>query len=147
MNILMRIGLWVGCLLLAVGLFSVLFIRVFSPGGEVMLIFRITMMFALPVWFLYLPLIIGLRDAEDSRIWTILISGTLIGPLAITAWCLIRQLAGGNTRDIWQGDPLAPSTAACMIFASVVGFLATAIYGISLKAVYRLFAADKGRTT
>jgi hypothetical protein len=147
MNILTRIGLWIGCLLLAVGLFSVLFIRLFSPGGEVMLIFRITMMFALPVWFLYLPLIVSLRNAEDNRIWTILISGTLIGPLALTVCCLILQLLGGNTRDIWQGDPLAPSTAACMIFASVVGFLATSIYGISLKVIYRLCAVDKGRST
>jgi hypothetical protein len=32
-----------------------------------------------------------------------------------------------------------------MIFASLVGFLATAIYGISLKVLYHLSAVNKGR--
>jgi hypothetical protein len=145
MNILTRIGLWFGCFLIAVALFSLLFSQLFSNGGAVMFIFRATMTLALPVWFLYLPFIVKLKDSEDRRIWIILVSGILIGPLALTVWCLILQLGGGDARDIWQGDPLAPSTAACMIFASVVGFLATAIYGISLKVVYRLSAVDKGR--
>ena len=103
-----------------------------------MLVYRITMMFALPVWFLYLPFTVKLKDAEDRRIWIILVSGILIGPLSLTIWCLILQLRGRDARTIWQGDPLAPSTAACMMFASVVGFLATAIYAISLKVIYRL---------
>ena len=102
------------------------------------LVCRISMMFALPVWFLYLPFTVKLKDAEDKRIWIILVSGILIGPLSLTIWCFILQLRGGDARTIWQGDPLAASTAACMIFASVVGFLATAIYGISLKVIYRL---------
>lgn len=95
---------------------------------------------------MYLPFIVKLSDAEDNRIWIILVSGTLIGPLALAVWCLILQLRGGDAHDIWQGDPLAASTGACMIFASVVGFLATAIYGISLKTIYRL-SAVKGRFT
>ena len=147
MNILARIGLWFGCLLLAVGLFSVLLIRSNGGGGDVLLVCRITLMFALPVWFLYLPFTVKLKDAEGRRIWIILVSGILIGPLALTVWCLILQLLGGDAHAIWQGDPLFASTAACMIFASVVGFLATSIYGISLKAIYRLSAVDKGRFT
>jgi hypothetical protein len=95
---------------------------------------------------LYLPFIVKLSDAEDNRIWIILVSGTLIGPLALAVWCLILQLRGGDAHDIWQGDPLAASTGACMIFASVVGFFATAIHGISLKTIYRL-SAVKGRFT
>jgi hypothetical protein len=142
-----RVGLWFGCLIIAVPLFSLLFIRLFSPGGDVILICRITMMFALPVWFLHLPFTVKLKDAEDRRIWIILVSGILIGPLSLTIWCLILQLGGGDARTIWQGDPLASSTAACMIFASVVGFLATAIYGISLKVIYRLTTVDKERFT
>jgi hypothetical protein len=135
-------------LLIAVALFSLLFIFIMGGRltlGAVVWVYRITMTFALPVWFLYIPFIMRLKDAEDRRIWIILVSGILIGPLALTVWCLILQLRGGDARDIWQGDPLAPSTAACMIFASVVGFLATAIYGISMKAIYRLSAVDRGR--
>ena len=139
MKLLTRIGVWFGCLLIAVALFSLLFIRLFSAGGDVMLVCRITMMFALPVWFLYLPFTVKLKDAEDRRIWIILVSGILIGPLSLTIWCLILQLRGGDAHTIWgQGDPEAPSTAAFMIYASVVGLFATAIYGISLKVIYRL---------
>jgi hypothetical protein len=147
MNLLTRIGLWFGCLLLAVGLFSVLFIRFFSPGGEVMFIFRITMMFAFPVWLLYLPITIKLRDVEDNRIWIILASGILIGPLALTIWCLILQLFGGGAHAIWHGDDLAPSTVACMIFASVVGFLTTLLYGIALKILHRQSVVSTGKFT
>jgi hypothetical protein len=57
-------------------------------------------MFALPVWFLYLPFTVKLKDAEDRRIWIILVSGILIGPLALTVWCLILQLLGGDARAI-----------------------------------------------
>jgi hypothetical protein len=142
-KLLTRIGVWFGCLLVAVAFFSLLLIRPFR-AGDVMLVFRITMMFALPVWFLYLPFIVKLKDAEDRRIWIILVSGILIGPLSLTIWCLILQLRGGDARAIWQGDPLAGSTAADMIFASVVGFLATAIYGISLKVIYRLTTDSRG---
>ncbi len=147
MNLLTRIGLWFGCLLLAVGLFSVLFIRFFSPGGEVMFIFRITMMFAFPVWLLCLPLIVKLRDAEDNRIWIILASGILIGPLALTIWCLILQLFGGDAHAIWHADDLAPGTGICMIFASVVGFLTTLLYGIALKILYRQSVVATGKFT
>jgi hypothetical protein len=147
MNLLTRIGLWFGCLLLAVGLFSVLFIRFFSPGGEVMFIFRITMMFAFPVWLLCLPIIVKLRNAEDNRIWIILLSGILIGPLALTIWYLILQLFGGDAHAIWHGDDLAPSTVACMIFASVVGFLTTLLYGIALKILHRQSVVSTGKFT
>ncbi|MEO6816608.1 MAG: hypothetical protein ABI177_07885 [Edaphobacter sp.] len=143
----MRIGLWFGCLLLAVGLFSVLFIRFYGASGEVMFIVRVTMMFALPVWLLYLPIIFKLRDAEDNRIWIILGSGILIGPLALTIWCLILQLFGGDAHAIWRGDDLAPSTVACMIFASVVGFMATLPYGIVLKIFHHQSAVATGKVT
>lgn len=144
MNIPTRIGLWFGCLLVAVGLFSRLFGRFFNPGGDVMFIFRITMMFALPVWFLYLPLVVKFRDAEGNRIWIILVSGILIGPLALTIWGLILQLSGGDALAIWRGDDLAPSIGACMIFALVVGFLTTSLYGIALKVLHRQSAVATG---
>jgi hypothetical protein len=144
-KILARIGLWFGCLLIAVALFSLLFLRFnSSPDRDVIWegyiwVYRVTMMFALPVWSLYLPLTVKLKDAEDNRIWILLVSGTLIGPLSLTIWFLILQLRGGDAHTIWgQGDPEAPSTAAFMIYASVVGFLAAAIYGIFLKVIYRL---------
>jgi hypothetical protein len=147
MNIPTRIGLWFGCLLVAVGLFSGLFGRFFNSGGEVMFIFRITMIFALPVWFLYLPLVVKLRDAEHNRIWIILVSGILIGPLALTIWGLILQLSGGGAFDIWGGDDLGPSNGACMICASVVGFLTTLLYGIALKVLHRQSVVATGRST
>jgi hypothetical protein len=136
-NIIRRIGLWACCLILAVTLFSLPF------GAGFAVVFRVTMTFALPVWFLYLPLIVAFKDVEKRRIWIILVSGILIGPTALALWCLILQLRGGDAYTIWHGDPLAPSTGACMIFASVVGVLATAIYGTSLRVLYRRSAVAK----
>jgi hypothetical protein len=141
-NVLIRIGLWFGCLLVAVAIFSLFFVRLFSIGSDVIAIFRITMMFALPVWFLYVPFIVVLKDAEDRRIWIILVSGILIGPLALILWSFILQLRGSNANT----DPLAGSTAGYMIFSSVVGLLAAAIYGFFLKAIYRLTRATRADT-
>ncbi len=131
MNTLRRIGLWFGSLLFSVTLFSVLF-----TGGRAV-IFRVTMMFALPAWCLYLPFVIALKDAEQGRIWIILFSGILIGPASLILWGLIPQLRGGDPVAIWQGDPLIGGTALVMICALMVGFLTTCVYVIALKVLYR----------
>jgi hypothetical protein len=100
-----RIGIWCGSLLLSVALFSLLFNLVFNRAGAFFLVFRITMKFALPVWCLCLPFVIALKDTEEQRMRTILFSGILVGPLAFGLWCFILQLGGGNTNEIWYGDP------------------------------------------
>jgi len=45
--------------------------------------FRFTIIFALPVGLLYLPVVIALRDAKHPRNWTLLVSATVIGPICL----------------------------------------------------------------
>jgi hypothetical protein len=133
MNTLRRIGLWAGSLILSVTLFSLLFSLLPNWGGAIFLIFRVTMLFALPVWCLYLPFVIALKDAEERRIWTTLFSGILIGPASLSLWGFILQLGGGDPHKIWQGDPLIGfGLNVGMIFALIVGFLTTSFYVIAL---------------
>jgi hypothetical protein len=143
-----RVGLWFGCLLLSVALFSLLFNLVFNGtpfqagvfnwAGAVFLVFRITMKFALPVWCLCLPFVIALKDAEEGRMRTILVSGILIGPAALGLWCFMLQLRGGDTTKIWLGDPLIGlGGISGMIYALIVGFLTTSFYVVALKVLHR----------
>ena len=146
-----RIGLWLGSLLLVVTLFSLLFNLVFNRAAfnwvdSVLLIFRVTMIFALPVWCLYLPFVIALKDAEERRIWTILFRGILIGPASLALWCFTLQLSGDDPHRIWQGDPLiGMGGIAAMLFALIVGFLTTSFYVIALKVLHRRSITAKGR--
>ena len=152
-NTFRRIGLWFGSLLVAVTLFSLLFCLFFGRGGfrrigPVFLVFRVAMMFALPVWCLYLPLVIALKDAEGRRIWTILVSGILIGPASLALWGLILLLRGGDPHMIWYGDPLLCTLGgieAGMVFALIVGFLTTSSYVLALKGPYRRSTASQAR--
>ena len=145
MNTLKRISLSLGSLLLSVTLFTLLFGLFFSRAGlfragPLLYIFRFTMIFALPVWCLYLPFVIALKDAEERRIWTILFSGILIGPASLALWGLILWLRGGDPHKIWLGDPLLGvlgGIAAGMIYALIVAFLATCFYVIALRVLHR----------
>ena len=146
MNTLRRIGLWFGSLLLSATLFSLLFsgARIFGPGS-VLPIFRVTMIFALPVWCLYLPFVIALKDAEQRRIWTTLFSGILIGPASLALWCVILQLRGADPHKIWQGDPLIGlGCITVMVFTLIVGFLTTSFYVIALRILHRRSTAARG---
>jgi hypothetical protein len=125
-----NIVLWFCSLLLSVSLFS----RFYGPVAF-SFVFRITMIFALPVAFLYLPFVIKFNDAEDGRIWAILGSGTMIGPASLALWALILDLKG--THSIWQGDGIGLGLAAGLILALVVGFLTTTFYVIALKVIHR----------
>jgi hypothetical protein len=143
MNTFSRVALWFGSVILSVAVFSVLL----SRGTGVLFIFRVALMFALPVWCLYLPFVFALKDAEGRRIWIILVSGVLIGPASLALLGLVQQLRGGDPQKIWQGDPLIGGTPLLMISASVVGFLTTAFYAIALKALHRRSnAATSSRT-
>jgi hypothetical protein len=103
--------------------------RLATPVSEVLddlwAVFLTTLIYALPGACLYLP-IIGLKDAEERRIWLILISGTLIGPVSMALWCLFFQypLTGMAGRTI-------------MVYATVVGSLTALFYAIALKVDLR----------
>ena len=99
MNALVRIGLWLASLLVAVLLFCLLASLIFGGADSIIPIFRVTMTFALPVGCLYLPFVIVLKKAEHRSL--ILLSGTLIGPVCIALWGLFLQLRGDDTRTIW----------------------------------------------
>jgi hypothetical protein len=104
--------------------------------GSVVFVFCITMMFAFPVWCLYLPFIFSLRDVEGWRSALLLLAGILIGPAALTVWGLIHLPMGENLfQRFWDGDPETSGGGGgyFMIFASVVGFLTSAIYVLFLK--------------
>ena len=147
-----RIGLWFGSLLVAVTLFSLFFCLFFGSSGflrigPAFLVFRVAMTFAFPVWCLYLPIVIALKDPEGRRIWTILVIGILIGPASLALWGLILLLRGGDPHMIWNGDPLLGTLggiAAGMVFALIVGFLTTSSYVIALKVLYRRSTASRG---
>ena len=137
-----RIVLSFGCLLLAVTFFSLLFNLLFSGissswAESFLFTFRFTMIFALPVWCLYLPFVIALKDAEERRGGTILGSGTLIGPVSLALWGLLLQGRGGNPHQIWYGGPIISlGGIAAMIFAFLVGFFTSSLYVIALHALH-----------
>jgi len=144
MNTLKRLGLWFGSLFLSATLFVLLFSVLFR-AWSIIIILRVTMIFAFRLWCLYLPFVIALKDAEERRIWIILLSGTLIGPASLALWGLMLQLRGGDPREIWYGDPLVGLGGfAAMIFALIVGFVTTSFYVIALRIVHRRSAAAKG---
>ena len=131
MNTLKRLSLWFGSLLLSATLFVLLFSVLFRASA--ILILRVTMIFAFPLWCLYLPFVIALKDAEERRIWITLLSGTLIGPASLALWGLMLQLRGGDPHEIWYGDPLIGLGGfAAMIFAFIVGFVTTSFYVVAL---------------
>jgi hypothetical protein len=143
MNKLERLGLWFGSLLLSATLFVLLFSVLFRASA--ILILRVTMTFAFPLWCLYLPFVIALKDAEERRIWITLLSGTLIGPASLALWGLMLQLRAGDPHEIWYGDPLiGVGGFAAMIFAFIVGFVTTSFYIIALRIVHRRSTATKG---
>jgi hypothetical protein len=142
-NTLKRTCLWIGSLFLSVTFFSLLFGLLQSNLSTAPVIFRVTMLLALPVWCLYLPFVILIKDAEQQRSWVLLVSGILIGPATIACVALVSQLRGGDVETIWKGDPLTGLGAGSgMIYGAVVGFITTVIiYVIALKTFTRRSAA------
>jgi hypothetical protein len=142
-----RVGLWFIALLLAVGLFTLLFCLrpgVGSPAGPSLDtlsgVFLVTILYALPVACLYLPIVIGIKDAEEHRIWIILCSGILIGPVSMALWSLSLQWRGEDLHTVWNGDPLLRIGGLDrMVFATIVGSCTTLFYVITLKVIHRRF--------
>lgn len=136
---LARVGVWLGSLLLSVALFSLSLSLFPCWRGGAPLIFYVTLIFALPVWCLYLPIVVALKNAEDWRMWIILVSGILIGPASVAVRGLMLLQWGGDPQEIWHGDPLlggAGGVGVGMISALIVGFLAASSYGIALKVLH-----------
>lgn len=115
--------------------------------GTVLLIFRLTMIFAFPAWCLYLPFVMALQDAEERRLWILLVSGILIGLASLVLWDLILQVRSGNPQKIWQGDPLGFGMDCAIFCALIVGFLTTSCYVIALKVLHRRATAAQGKFT
>jgi hypothetical protein len=141
----MRVVLWFVSLLTAVACFSV-FLSLWlttaesAKAGLIVPIFRMTMMCALPIWCLCLPLVIAMKNTEGWRMWTILLTGSLLGPLLVGLWFLLLELGGASQPMVWQGDPQlgwAGRSIAGMFFALIVGLLTTSTYLIAIKLLHR----------
>jgi hypothetical protein len=147
-----RIGLWFASLLLAVtGLALVYSLPQFgNPGNwedSFSVVFRVAMIFALPVACLYLPAVVALGDAVKRRLRVLLVSGALIGPVCIALLGIVAVLTGRESaHDAWYGDPLTGmGTPVCMFFALIVGSATTIFYAASLRIIVwrtRLAAAN-----
>lgn len=110
-----RIGLWFCSFAVSVTLFSLLCcLPVVFRSFAILLQFTTILrtffsvlqfmtMTALPAWFLYLPVVIAFKDAEQRRLWILMTSGTLIGPACLIVLGLIVQLRGGDAHMIRKG--------------------------------------------
>jgi hypothetical protein len=117
--------------------------------GLVVPVFRVTMMCALPVWILWLPMVMATKEAEGWKISTLLVGGSLIGPLAMGLWFLVLQIGGAHPQSMWQGDPLigwAGSGIAGMIFALIVGLLTSSLYVAAFRVLHRRSVAAGRRS-
>ena len=145
-----RVGLSFVCLLLADALFSLLFALLGAMGGSASIslavpVFRVALRIALPAWCVWLLIVIATkntegRDTEGRKIWTILLSGILVGPASIALRSLILLLRGANQQMVWHGDPLLGELGggiACMIFALIVGSFTSVFYVAASKALRR----------
>jgi hypothetical protein len=145
-----RVGLWFLSLLVAVGLFTGLFCALYagSPGYWMQAlygVFRITMIFAFPVACLYLPVVIVLRDAAKRRLWIVLVSGALIGPVCMALLSIVQLMEGQSVHEVLYGDPLLGSTGGAvgtMIEAFIVGTFTTVLYIVLLRIRMRFVAAN-----
>jgi hypothetical protein len=133
---LVRVLIWLGSLLLAVCLFSILICHGASLWG-VVLVCKITTIFALPAWFLYLPLVFLFKDANEGRGWILLTTGFLIGPASMAVGGLTLQLRGEDAHVVWQGGGDPTSFIGFMVYAAFVGFLTTGLYMTSVKFLSR----------
>lgn len=140
-----RVGLSFVCLLLADALFSLLFalLGIMSGSASIslaVLVFRVTLIIALPAWCVWLLIVIATKNTEGRKTWIILLSGILVGPASIAVWFLILVLRGANAQRVWHGDPLLGElggVVASMIFALIVGSFTSLFYVAALKALHR----------
>ena len=147
-SLLGRIGLSFGSMLGSATLFSLFLSLLFFRIEWVFNVMRVTLMFAVPVWLLYLPFVVAFKNAEGRRLWAILVSGFLIGPASLGSWGLVLLRNGGDPNVVWFGDPLLcgmGGIGAGMVFALIVGCLATSAYVLALTRFHRLSSTAPGR--
>jgi hypothetical protein len=101
-------------------------------------VYRVALLFVLPLWLLFLPICIRVNDVQKLRIWTILGSCTLTAAIAYAGLVFIQMLNRGNPTIIWQGYPTGPAIAVWMALAAAAGFIVGAIYGLLLFVARRL---------
>jgi hypothetical protein len=143
---LQRIGLWFASVLLAASFFSLCLSLFFMGLRAFFWVLYATTIAALPVWCLCVPAVIAIKNAEGRRVWTVLLGGSLIGPVLIALWCMIQQLLGRDPRTIWHGDPLLGVGGGLgIIFALIVGVLTASFYLISLRVLHRRSIASGAR--
>jgi hypothetical protein len=134
MKMLARLGIWAGCLVLAAALFSAA-LGVLTAIGSIWIVFRVTLTMALPVWCLYLPFVVFLKDAEGPHLGILLAAGFLIGPAAVLGLSVFQIAHGADPGTVWHGDPLVGvGGAAGSIFAAIVGGITSALYVFALRA-------------
>ena len=131
-----NIALWFRSLSLSVSIFSLLYGLRYGPDSFVF-VFRITLMFALPVACLYLPLV--LTFSKRGRLWAIIGSGTLIGPASLVLWAVIGSIR--SDVSIWQSDGIGLGLGAALVCALIVSILTTTCYVAAFKIIRRLMTA------
>jgi hypothetical protein len=122
---LARVGLWFFSLLLSVTVFTLLFSLVLGAPGALPLIFRMTMIFAFPVWCVYIPYVV-FANVRSRRF---VLAASFGAPGLLALWFFFLQLKGTDPESIWRGDPLVGFGGIWgLLFAFVVGFLASFFY-------------------
>ncbi|MFT4111742.1 hypothetical protein [Silvibacterium sp.] len=139
LNVLKRSGLWFGCVLTAMALFSACMMLAppfhWDWDGYV-LVYRITSILALPVALLFLPAVLRFRQASAPQMLAILSSGVLVGPVALVLWSQVMIWHGANADMVWHGDPeVGFGIWGEAKYAALVGFLSTTLYILSFRAL------------
>jgi hypothetical protein len=115
-------------MLLAVALFCCWL----GSAGSWPFIFKITMIFALPVWLINLPILFLFKNAGRHHHWIVPAVGGLIGPFCLTLWCCILVLRGNDWLSLWKGDPEAGGLESALIFSSLIGLATNSFYTLAL---------------
>ena len=132
-------GLWFLALLLSVSLFSSIYGGFYGLGSFIF-VFRITMIFALPIACLCLPVVIAVRDLkEGTRI--IAVTGSLIGPVCLVLWGVLSEARGKQA--VWSDGGIGFGFVTVLILASIVGCVTTIFYIIELKLFHTLSFSSK----
>jgi hypothetical protein len=133
MRAISRIVLSFCSLLLAVAIFS----GILGSLDSWLFVFKVAMIFALPVWLINLPFLFLLKNVGRHHRWIVPALGGLIGPVCLTLWCAILVLGGSNWASIWNGDPEAGGLESALIFASLIGLSTNSFYAVALPIFKR----------
>lgn len=129
--------------LLATSLFSAAWCFLLAPQDLLRLKFDrflwvlfMTLVFGLPVWCVYLPVIVAIRHATARNFWFIFVSGILIGPASLSLWLQYINRNNRNWKGLWEADPVAgwwASAGFFLVCSAIVGFLSAIFYVFSLR--------------